>query len=638
MRHPTLPVLARLVLAALTLPLAALAAQERAAALANVSFVETCEPPLQRRLEQGLSELRKGDARAALPLLLPALDADQPSPHMRFDERETRRFHTLLEEQLARLPAEPRRIFLEGLEQGARAALERAQLDPVLLRQLLLKFPGTAASRDARLRLCDRAIERGDLVAAAFWLRGLERETAAPRVELLRSLESARRPTTPRPYGLGLPDGRSATQDVTPMSERPFVLQRAPQRWLVPGRTGAVVGLGEQNRRLVVLQSPLDAVMIDASSGSVRELGLAQMSGVPAGLAERPTPSIMDRRLYVVHGPGDPRATRGFSPAARRDLPAIPNALLAIDLSITVPQMAWSWSPELPPEPGAKDAPTLTLHPHVLASGGRIYVLFSSLDDPLRRQLYVACLDPKGQLLWQRFLAQGAPLTRDLVESRQETLSTGRHVPAAPVLADGLLVCSTGLGVVCGLDPLTGEMHWSFKTARLKALGTEESPWHEGRLARAGEELWFAPSDSSWFYRLRSRAGLGERLAATPRARASMTRFLGLSEAAEVACFLRQGLVETAPVELRLAPAAERGERHDAPPLQPGEQFVSWATGARQLWIATTQTLYELDLSRELFYARLLELGPARIGPVQAIVPTRDGLLLANTDGIWLWR
>ena len=613
-------------------------AQERRGALSNESFVETCEPPLQRRLDAGLEALRKGDAEAAITQLLVALRDDAPSPHLQYGDRETRRFHDVLESMLAAAPAELRGRFTAGLDKGAGEALARASLDPDALRRLLLKFPGTEAAAQARLRLCDRALERGQIAAAAYWLRELPLAQREPRARLVEELMRELNGPHPQPYGLGRQDGTAATLDCEPRSSAPVALARGPQPWLVPGRVGHVLGQDARGNAFAVAQTPLDAVLIRPGGGPARPLQLPALSGIRPGLAERPTPSLSGNILYVVHGTGDADALRVARERLGLRSARLGSALLAISLAKDEPELLWKWSAELPPTEDSPETPTLALHPHALALQGRVYVLFSSVGESLRRQVWAACLDSTGKVLWRSFLAQGAPVTRDLIESRQEELGSGRHVPAAPIFSDGMLVCSTGLGVVCGLDPLRGEMHWSFRTARVSALGTKQGPWHEGRLARAGEEIWFTPSDGTWLYRLRSRAGAGERLAAMPRPRRSMTRLLTMSDTLGLAALLRQGLVETAPVQIRSLPPERRGDREDAPPLQPGERFQTYAATSERLWLATQGSLYELDLGRDLFYSQLLELAPLRIGSIQAILPTAQGLLLVSQQGIALWR
>ncbi|PIE24090.1 MAG: hypothetical protein CSA62_04600 [Planctomycetota bacterium] len=616
--------------------------QERTGALSNKSFVETCPPPLQRRLDAGLQALRKGDAQAASAQLLVALRDDAESPQLQYGDRETRRFHDVLESILSKSPPKLRAGFCASLEQGAQQALARASLDPEALRRILLKFPGTNSAAQARLRLCDSALERGQIAAAAYWLRRLAPDLRKPRAQLLSQLLHKINGPHPQPYGLGRLDGSSIALDCSPKepSPSPLLLQALP--WLVPGHVGQVLGQDESGTSFLVAQTPLDAVWIHPVEGTVQSLQLPARSGIPPGQAERPTPSLSGSMLYVVHGTGDADALRLQRRLRRRfsrQTQQLGSALLAISLGEkNKPRLLWKWRPELPPSDKQPSTATVALHPHALALQNRVYVLFSSLDESLRRQVWAACLDDHGKLLWRRFLAQGAPVTRDLIESRQEELGSGRHVPAAPIFADGMLVFSTGLGIVCGLDPLRGEMHWSFRTARISALGSKQGPWHEGRLARSGEEIYFAPSDGTWLYRLRSRAGQELRLAATPRPRRSMTRLLGVSRKLERLALLRQGLVECAPVQIRSGPLELRGKREDALPIQPGEFFRSWAMTENKLWLATQASLYELDLERDLFYSRLLELRPLQIGGIHGLAPTNSGLVILSQQGVWLWR
>lgn len=617
---------------------------EHRRALRNSTFVPTAEPAQRRRLEEGLALLRAGQAKPALERLLRALVPGAPAPQLPWGERETRNLFELLADHLAAAPAEVRRDFAAPLEADARAALARAGNELRWLASLQRAYPGTRAALAARRRLVDLALEAGDGLLAARHLARLPRDERERRRGVVDALLRAELRGSGWPTTRGGLDG-SPPPDTAPAPPEgpPYAIARWPKKGSFFTRVaGGVVGRDGHGRPVAVFQDPVSLLVVVEHEGRIEvdRVDLGALTGRrPARTALRPIhPCMLGDLLYCVHGGAVPLGATAERPVGGG------TELFCLRRTDESPGFAlrWRWSPAAAKsDPRARELSSLaTIHPFVLATGQRNWVLISQPEDRLNRRIYAACFDQAGVLQWLRFIAKGAVLTAGLLEHRQETVRQEELRPVPMILADGRLVIETGLGVVAALDPVAGEPLWTFRTARLKALKMLEKPWTQPGLAAAGGMIYLAPSDSPWFYRLRLRPGIHDLLAGIPERRRSRTRFLGVVPQWNATYWFRRGLREAGPLRTLLEPEpGKRPLRYDAPPLQPGEELaVGPLLTSGSLILATNQTLYWLDLAKDLFYERafdLAKIGRAGWGPA---VPFAGGILFAGDEAPLLWR
>ncbi len=608
---------------------------EHKEALQNKSYVETCDPSEQRQVEAALELLRDGKARAALTRLLPFLTEKGQYLQVRWTTRETRSLGSILDPLLRSLPPKTRAAFREGLEKPAREAIASASNSRPALRSILARFPGTESALTARKRLVDLLLESSEGLAASRQLPLLPPAMRAEREKVLRTLGRAARHGSTSPYDSGQRDGSSSELELGPVRKRPkrLVGPGSPD-YVIPGLTGTAVGQTEKGNAFVAFQSPFGLHVVIAATSQRRFHPLLKLSGVLGAVVERPAPSAVGRRLYLAHGnpAQDPSYLR-----LRPDRRPLSGKILALEVQEDGElRKLWDWQPRRLGRDG-KAHPVL-LHPFALATATHVYALYSDSSDRLNTQVFLACLSKDGKLLWTRFLAQGAPLTRDIVELRQEDLGRGMHRPAAPILAGGYVIASTGLGVLCAVNPRNGRIVWTFRSARLSALGEREQPWDRGKLTRLRDSVVFAPSDGRYLYTLRLSPGADAIQARSPVAKRSLATLLTSSDARSSLYFLRRGLVEQGPVRLRFTRSSRDGERYDAPPIQSSERFLCASSGADRLLLASTGMLYMLDLTRDLFYESAFDMGRSGLGLVAGVAPTKDGWVLLAKRGILLWR
>lgn len=594
---------------------------EHQLALRNASFVPTCEPALQRRLDEGLRQLREGNAKAALERLLPALTPGQESPLIAWGERETRSFHELLETHLREVPAAVRDPFLAGLAADAAKTLSGVGRERIWLDGVLAGFPGTAAALGARRRLCDLALESGDAVEAARWLWQLPAAEQGPRRTMVDDLEklglrasawpcSSGGPTgVPRPLKLGTPTGRP---HLAGRWKTPFTNHR---------RAGGVVGLDEHGRPLAVWQAGTSLRIARRTGDGVdlKSISIQTLTGIvaPPTTGARPSPTMLGDRLFLVHGGVLMRLRRAATPLG-----------FVTD---------WRWSPN---KPGQNSLERATLHPYALASGGRVWVVLTHPEDRLHSSVHVACVNGNtGQLLWTRYITKGAVLSAELSMHRQETLDRSAVEPAPPILARGRLVVSTGLGVIAALDPVRGTIAWTLRTARVKSARGREQPWAEVRLLGVAGEAWVTPSDSVFSYRLHLWPGMRDVLAAHPGEKRSLTRLIGVSDRWNASYWFRRGLSEAGPRRILTRADPDRPMRYDPPPIAPGESLTALPLLTDTSLILTTDnSLYWLDLRKDLYYEHVIGLrahGPGGFGPA---LPLDGAIVVAGKRGVLLWQ
>ncbi len=600
-------------------------AQEKREAESNDSFVRLAAPAERRRLLHGLELLRAGDAEQALERLLPALVAAKAPPQLPWGTRETRAFDELLLDHLRAAKPATRQAFTGRLQKDAAAALGRAGADRRVLRAILAAFPATDAAIRARRRLVDFAIEEGDWVAAASWAARLPPDKT--RAATIHSLAEASLAGSPWPYTGGGVDGLPRPKVLAkPKLPQPTRIGQWPLRGPFLGPlAGGVVGRDASGNELAVFQDPIGLLIVrgNGERPALERLDLARLTSKPPSLMQRAAhPCILGTRLFVVHG--TTRGTGGAE-AGGAELLCMERSKESEGFAI-----AWRWSPDL-----AK----ARLFPAPLATERRCFVMFSVREDRLHQRVSVACVDRHGKSLWSRFVAKGSPITGEPLLFRQEAVQQAPLRPAPCVLAGGRLIVATGVGVLAALDPLDGKIVWTFKTARLKALGTTRSAWSRARLAATGGLVYATPSDSTWSYRLRLHPGLADVLDGLPTAKRNLAQFLGVVPRWNASYWMRMGLRETGPLRYLLARETGRPERYDAPPLQPDERLeVPPLLTERTLVIATNRTLYTLDLERDLYYERAFELTSPRRAGFGPAVPFDGGVLFASAAGPLLWR
>ena len=621
-------------------------ASEASLAARNGSFVPSAEPALQRRLLAGLEELRKGDVSKAVELLLPQLSALGDSPQLAWSERETRDFELLLAQHIARLDAKAKSALAKSFEKDASAALANAGLDEGVLARIAQRFPGTASAQRARRMLADLAIERGDWVAAAgrvAWLGDAERKRRASALATLErhAFEGSEWPLPAGGFD-GLPCATIATR---PRAELPKRLceWQTTRPWESADAAG-VVGRNREGQRVAVWQDPRHLLtLVDSDAAPSQVQSLRKISGRPPALARRCGPCMLGARLFVVHG------GRGTIGEEHEDVPEGGAELLAFEVVASKPELRWRYKPE-----GAKAlGKRAVVQPFVVACGSRVFVLAVERQDRLNYNVSLLALDDLGKsarLRWTRRLASGAALTAGLLTHRQESLRAGRVRPASMVLASGRLFVETGLGVVCCVEAESGRVLWTFKTARLPALGGSDEPWREARICATPEHVHIAPSDAVFSYSLHRRPGLADRLAALPEHKRSRTRFFGIAPKHGASYWLREGLQERAPMRLLLATDKNRPARYDAPPLQFGEELHAAALlTEHRVVVCSDRSVYWIDLGKDLFYEQLCPLErlaarssrPPKIaerGSFGPALPWRGGIVIAGADGAWAWH
>jgi len=612
---------------------------ENRLAAANSSYVETAPPGRSRRILEGLSRLREGDARQAFQKLAPVLNSSSRDLSIPWGPRETRNFFTALSASLRACPEAARTEFLAPLEAEATKILRHTETDTASMRAFVVSYEGTKRAAEVRRMLVDRALERGDWLLAASQMARLPEPERKARSRLLARLRDAALGHSPWPYAHGTVSGRAGTGATHAPKNAPVQLPfwsdpKDPlsllRRRVDNPRTAGVVGRTRNGKPFAVFQDPFHLFRVFANGDGFRSdrVDLEALLKLGGGRAVLPSPSLVGNRLFFVHGVSAPslHATRSHPTLVALDVDGEPAKL----------RPAWTWSPDSTANPVLRKAELL---PYALATGRRVFVLLAEDIDRVTIQVSAACLSDRGKLLWVRRIAKGAVLTTDIIESRQEMVTRGRHRPAPMVFGGGRLIVATGVGVLAALDPIDGTMLWSFKTARLRSLGGTVSPWEQGVINVAGGTIQFTPSDGEHFYRLHVDPGLGDLLVEVPTPKRSLVRFLGVAPARGAAYFFRRGLMEAGPLRVLLDPGPDSSPRYDAPPMQSGEKLTSTPLLTEtSLVIATNKSLYWLDLAKDLFYEGVIPLrydGRTAIGPA---VPFMDGVLLAGTLRPILWR
>jgi len=567
-----------------------------------------------RKLEKGVDALLEGEAEKArrifAPLLLPAWAAAQVD----FGRRETRDLGTLIRDLVASWPEARRRTFLEAWEKEARTALTWAGSDPRVLAGIPSTWPGTEVSKRALRRLAALRAERGELEEAAGILRALGLPPPSTRPSGILK--------TPMPLPGRDLAGTAPGAPKTPPSGPPRALSLWPGNRVLRS-SSAVLGRGPEGRILFLL-SPTHLLTADLGpDGTLRRPSFVDLRvdlRGPSG--ESPVlPAASGDRVAFVFGTGPGRSGS-----------AAPLLALYRRHEDGRPRRVWTWRPDRGVPLGGP-----------LLAGDRCFVRTVRFEDKLNAVLSLTCLARNGRPLWSRDLCQGAPLGSDLIESRQEELGPGRLRPAPMAFADGDLFVPTGLGLLFRLDARTGEVRWSFRTARLERLGGKRTPWRRPFLAVGEDDLCFAPSDSDWFYRLRRNPGRKGLLLDPPLPRRSLRSFLGRVRGSGRVYFLREGWLEAGPVRLRLRPeggAPPKRPRYDAPPFQSGETLPErFLLTEGSLVLVNDRSLYWLDLSKDLYYERALELGAAAPELQGPILPLEGGgVLIAGPRRPWIWR
>ncbi|MFQ5506024.1 MAG: hypothetical protein ACE5F1_14685 [Planctomycetota bacterium] len=611
---------------------------ERRTALANRTHVPTASPAQVRRVQEGLRLLREGKGKDALNRIHLDLRSAAQVP---WGPRETRQLHEILRDHLALASPGACRSFLADLEEEATRAMAHLALEKQALLRFLRDYPATSAAGMVRQMLVDQALERGDWVLASRHVDELEARRRKPRLGIITRLRDRSLHRSPWPYPSGTASGEAGIgAAVAPRSEKPVALGlwSSPVPSLQPALTRGVVGRGSDGEEIAVFQDPWHLYRVDSARNGFhpRMANLEALTSLPGGGAVRPSPSLLGEDLYIVHGgDGGPFARRLFGAPDRAKRPEL--FAFCCSKGDKPFELRWRWSP---PKKNDESSAPWQLLPQAFATGRRIFALCTQEVDRVTTKVFAVCLSGRGRLLWSSYVAKGAPLSQELLEHRQEALRKGTHRPAPMILARGRLIVPTGLGILAALDPDDGAILWTFRYARLEALGTKDSPWEEGRLSSAGELLFFAPSDGSHFYRLRLDPGLADILVEPPMRKRSLARYFGYSRPEGANYFYRRGQRESGPLRILRDPDPARPRRHDATPVQPEESLSSGALlTTKSLLLATSHSIYWVDLAKDLFYEDVIELDtrrhPLGFGP---IVPFQEGVLIAGSVFPVLWR
>lgn len=618
---------------------------ERARMRENGSRVPTCDPIAQRQLEAGLQALEGGQGAEALRILLPFLKPSGPRPQVLWGQRETRDFFVLLDTLLAEAKPETRTSFAATLEADAARQLSDCRAlrhgRSARLEALLRAYPGTSAAKEARHLLVDAALERGDELAARFYLSTCEAAIQAPRLEVLAALASMS-PQLPWPHVQGHVDGTAATGAATRGGPRAGPTNATRPRLLgtwsrqamgfATADSAGVVGKLAAGPACAVFQDRSQLLVAVDFAGAPRfeHVDLGAVTGRLSDPPRRPAPSILGSRVFLVHG--------GAVATARGVGGVVEDAdLFAFDIGRDATKLAWRASA------ASACGPESSFLPVTCADFGHVFALVETRDDRLNRRVSAVAYTLQGDLLWKREVARGTTLTADLLMHRQEAVRAGRLTAAAPVLADGRLCVETGLGVTACLDARDGTMLWSCKTARVSKLRGREAAWDEGRLlvhgADAAREVLVTPSDGVHAYRLQLAPGSRAILAAEPEARGERSSLVGLVDTRRSTYWWKEKLLEQGPRRVKLDVGGADPDRvYDAPPLDRGDALAAAPLLTKtSLVFASRSMLAWLDLEKDLYYEHVLDLGALGRAGFGPIVPWRDGVLFACDLGPLYW-
>lgn len=610
---------------------------ERNEALAGPSYVPVVDANLQRQLNKGLALLDEGKGREALAKTLPILRNPSQDPGLPYGARETRSFHLLLQARLALCPEATRKAFAGGLEDEAARVLARLPRAAGPYRAFLRSYPGTRAFDQARKTLLALLLESGDWVAASR-LATAPGSTAAAR-EMVVTLRDHERQRHPWSHVDGNEDGSPTSATIRlPAKDKPVLRGQAGGWQLASTFARGIVGKDAQGREFAVFQDPLRLQILE---GKVREyarkeINLALMTSLSGGEQEPPGPALSGSRLFLVHGGGSTRRL------GRRTTGSVPE-LFALDLARPErPVACWRWSPAY--EVGAPFSKESRLRPRVLAAGGRIFVLLVDPRDRVNVRVHLCCFAQeqagegkgfaKARMLWSQLLAKGSPLSASLLRSRQEDLELSDLRPAAPILHQGVVYAGTGLGVLAAVDAGTGDLLWSFRTARAKTSSTQT--WRNGKISIQGDTLLYTPSDGQWLYRLHCRPGTRDAMVGEARQARSLSRLLGVDMTRPRSFFLRGEAPAGEDTVQEIRPLyLDKDDRYDAPPLEGrGRLMAAPLLTRRSLFLPTRNRLYCLDLARGLYYTKILDV-PNRhpLGAMGPILPFEGQILIGSVLG-----
>ena len=578
---------------------------------------------LSRKLGAALLLASQGKWSEARPKLLPALIPGHPRIQVPWGRRETRDFHLLLRRILAKAPATAREAWTRNLENEASRRLLRVQKDIRKLRGFARAFEGTKAARAARFQALDLALEQGKLLSAETLAADLALPPQSPFQAAIRTLATRVLPSATWPSPPGLPNG-------TPPDLSPKGTPIHPPKPLGAWPGGPILAR-------LALAGPRPGGGLRYFFLGSHKLGLVERAKGVHRIRSLDLPGLFppDSDAGLQTGP-KAAGSKGTATSLLVILQAQATFLLPSTKSklyaLTIPakqdgtlKTQWSFSPK-----GAQ------LVGRLLAARGRVFVLSSKKLDPVTIQLSVHCLGSKGEVLWSRDLLRGAPLTKELAEHRQESLRGGFFRPSRPILDQGRLYIGTGLGLTFCLDPLDGSPLWSFRYARLPALGDREEPWKRGGIA-GGTRIWHCPTDSNFLYLLRKDPGPKSLLQRPPLPKGSLRFFLG--PLGNRVYFYRKDWLEMGPVRLSFPPQPSPYPRYDAPPIQPGEQLIIPPLLTRTFLLQlSNKTLYLNEIRRDLFYTKALPIDPDLAPYLGPALPTPSGFLFGGPQGPSLWH
>ncbi len=417
-----------------------------------------------------------------------------------------------------------------------------------------------------------------------------------------------------------------------------------PRRgWIFPGRTWVLCG-GEicvhDGRRLwradpgalSSLGSPLPLFSF------LRIFSSSPPFLSPGGRGARPLPMDMAAHrdlLALVAGPrpkpGD--APGGHALACLRVLPGKKNPLL---LWVHRGVLQGPLPKGLP----AEDVRTLRKGP-LSFGAGPVWVgedLLAMIHAPLdktRVSCYLARFDGRtGRTKWVTFLAQGAPEALDPLFDRLAAMPFPEVRGAPLCLAEGAVICATGLGTIQAVDAWDGRHLWAFRTARARPQVDEVRGMLRSAVMEDGGRILAGLEDSDWLYLLRPFPAPGNSpLLAPPLPRWNLSLLLGLR--GKKAYFLSAQGDEYSLCRLTLP----EGKIYVAPPLQKGEHFLGRPLLAKNaVLFCTEDALYRADTRRDLYLELEFEPPPGAPALMGSLLPWKGGLLSLGPQAIGFWR
>lgn len=466
--------------------------------------------PSQRSAARALSVAKEmlSDGRYAesLPIVLRVLDAAEDS--FGSQNAQLLSLKRQAREVIFRLPPEGYQAYLLEVEAASKREFQQAvQSSPAQLAEVAARFPRTEAGRAASWLLAQRALDYGNPAEAAGQIRDLLNDpglSEADKAALRQQLAWAEQSGAAAPMPL---DGRGNLAFDKPaphfwaewVCEYPadpswsFLVSQdllgvaAPagagyplvvDRWvLVRGHDG-LYAIDQNTGKLgwqAALAAPDTGVNYRSrrqdfrGEGSTQELVRQQLDAVNSRISSN---GALVFALNPAKRLEDRTRTHLWALRARRDSSrwdSQSNEIVAVDIP-SEGKLAWRTSGD----PAFKqvyflDAP--------LSVSGRLYAL-----GEFEQTIFLFQLDPvTGALVWKQPVAT--------VESPVEEESLRTTCGGTLCAANGLILCSTGVGLLVAVDPSERSLEWVYRVpAEAMQEAAKTSPWGRGHAYRESQD------------------------------------------------------------------------------------------------------------------------------------------------------